>query len=124
MSSEQAAVRPPPPEQRGSLSIDPTVLRKVARHAVGQVPGTTTVRRKVAGIGTREQRGDVKVVTSGNDVELSLELALRYPSAVRPVVERVRTLVIEEVQRITAYRVRAVRVTVCALRSETSKRVE
>lgn len=126
MTAGQGASAPelPPPEERGSLRIDQAVVRKVARHSADQVPGTTTAPRRLAGVGVGAQGTGVKVTASGDDVELALELALRYPGAVRPVVEQVRTTVAEEVHRITAYRVRAVRVTVSALLSETSSRVE
>ncbi|MEV8440187.1 Asp23/Gls24 family envelope stress response protein [Actinosynnema sp. NPDC051121] len=94
----------------GSLEIHPTVVRKVAAHAVRLVPGA-------------EPSATVKVGETGGDLELAVKLALRYPLPVRPAAAAVRRRVTEEVERITGYRVRSVAVTVSALRAETRPRV-
>jgi uncharacterized alkaline shock family protein YloU len=94
----------------GSLEIHPTVVRKVAAHAVRLVPGA-------------EPSATVKVGETGGDLELAVKLALRYPAPVRPAAADVRRRVTEEVERITGYRVRSVAVTVSALRAETRPRV-
>ncbi|QQQ78087.1 Asp23/Gls24 family envelope stress response protein [Saccharothrix sp. 6-C] len=97
-------------EARGSLEIHPTVVRKVAAHAVRLVPGA-------------EPSAAVRVAEAGDDLELGVKLALRYPAPVRTAAADVRRHVTEEVERITGYRVRSVAVTVSALRAETRPRV-
>ncbi|XVS66338.1 Asp23/Gls24 family envelope stress response protein [Actinosynnema sp. CA-299493] len=97
-------------EARGSLEIHPTVVRKVAAHAVRLVPGA-------------EPSAAVKVGEVGDELELGVKLALRYPSPVRTAAADVRRHVTEEVERITGYRVRSVAVTVSALLAETRSRV-
>ncbi|MCC8249634.1 Asp23/Gls24 family envelope stress response protein [Saccharothrix luteola] len=97
-------------DAEGSLEIHPTVVRKVAAHAVRLVPGA-------------EPSATVKVDEVGDDLELAVKLALLYPAPVRAAAADVRRRVTEEVERITGYRVRSVAVTVSALRAETRPRV-
>ncbi|MGQ0837875.1 Asp23/Gls24 family envelope stress response protein [Actinokineospora sp.] len=121
----EQAVRPPAaPEDRGGLRIDPVVVRKVAQRAADETPGTTAVQRKLAGLGIGSQGSTATVTGDGDHVELRIDLALHYPAAVREVVADVRARVTEAVERITAYRVRGVDVTVSALRPEIRPRVE
>ena len=102
------------PAERGTLTIGHAVVRKVAQHAAGQVPGTA-----------RDGKKGPKATVGGhdNDVDLALDLALRYPAAVRAVVGDVRAKVTEEVELLTGYRVRTLAVTVSALLPDVPPRV-
>ncbi|WP_309235840.1 hypothetical protein [Amycolatopsis sp. SID8362] len=102
------------PDERGTLTIGHAVVRKVAQHAADQVPGTAHDGKKGA---------KAKVGGLDNDVDLALDLALRYPGAVRAVVGDVRRKVTEEVELITGYHVRTLAVTVSALLPEAAPRV-
>jgi uncharacterized alkaline shock family protein YloU len=102
------------PAERGTLTIGHAVVRKVVQHAAGQVPGTARDGRK----GPK-----AKVGGHDNDVDLALDLALRYPAAVRAVVGDVRAKVVEEVELLTGYRVRTLAVTVSALLPDAPPRV-
>ncbi|OZM71178.1 hypothetical protein CFN78_21575 [Amycolatopsis antarctica] len=113
----------PEPEDRGSLRIDHSVVRKVAQRAADQVPGTAAVQRRVAGVGLGTHGTSVKVSGRDNDVDLSVDLALHYPASVRTVVGDVRGRITDEVQNITSYQVRALEVTVSALLPEIQPRV-
>ncbi|SFB45177.1 Uncharacterized conserved protein YloU, alkaline shock protein (Asp23) family [Amycolatopsis marina] len=113
----------PEPEERGSLSIGHTVVRKVAQRAADDVPGTTRAQRRVAGLGVGAHGANVHVSGRDNDVDLALDLALRYPSPVRETASAVRASVTEEVERITSYRVRTLSVTVSALEAARPPRV-
>lgn len=119
-----APPRPADPGERGSLRIDPLVVRKVAQHAADQVPGTTTVQRKLAGLGIGEHGSSATVTGEGGAVDIRVELALHYPASVREVAGAVRERVTGAVEHITSYRVRGVDVTVTALRPEIRPRVE
>ncbi|MBP2473430.1 putative alkaline shock family protein YloU [Crossiella equi] len=101
------------PGDRGSLTIAPAVLRKLVEQVAGEVPGTLRTRRRGA-----------RITVSGNDLDVRLDVALRYPVPVRPTVDTMRVTVGEEVERLTGYRVRVVDVTVSALLPETRPRVE
>jgi uncharacterized alkaline shock family protein YloU len=114
----------PDPGERGTLSIAHTVVRKVAQHAADQVPGTLRAERKVAGLGIGSHGASVKVGGDDNDVDLALDLALKYPAPVRAVVGDVRAKVVEEVERITSYQVRSFAVTVSALLPDARPRVQ
>jgi uncharacterized alkaline shock family protein YloU len=114
----------PEAAERGSLSIAHTVVRKVAQHAADQVPGTVPNERRVAGVSAGKTGASAKVAGSDNDVDLALELALRYPAAVRTVTGDVRAKVVEEVERLTSYHVRSLAVTVSALLPDLSPRVQ
>ncbi|MFD0202207.1 MULTISPECIES: Asp23/Gls24 family envelope stress response protein [Saccharothrix] len=99
-----------PDQAEGSLEIHPTVVRKVVAHAVRQVPGA-------------EPDAAVKVGEADGDLDLVVNLALRYPAPVRTAAADVRRHVTEEVRRITGYRVRSLALTVSALRAPTRPRV-
>jgi uncharacterized alkaline shock family protein YloU len=111
-------------EDRGTLTIGHTVVRKIAERAADRVPGTARARRRIGGLALGGEQG-VSATISGwdNDVDLALDVALHYPAPVRDVVGEVRAAVTGEIERLTAYHVRSVRVTVSALVPETSSRV-
>lgn len=113
----------PPPEQRGTLEVSQSVVRKVAEHAADQVPGTIRATRRMAGVGLGLRGATVRVGGSGNEVELSIDLALAYPSPVREIVADLREQVAAQVMRTTGYQVRSVDVTVSALQPEERPRV-
>lgn len=113
-----------PAEERGRLSIDQTVVRRIAQYAADEVPGTTRARRRMAGMEIGLQGASARVSGNGDEVDLTIDLALHYPSTVRDVVDRVRVHVTEEIRRLTAYRVRSMDVTVSALLPDVGPRVE
>ncbi|GAA1944967.1 Asp23/Gls24 family envelope stress response protein [Amycolatopsis minnesotensis] len=113
----------PDPEERGTLRIAHSVVRKVAQRAADQVPGTARVQRKVAGLGLGDHGANAAVSGRDNDVDLKLDVALHYPGSVREVVARVREKVSGEVEHITSYHVRALDVTVSALVPDVAPRV-
>jgi uncharacterized alkaline shock family protein YloU len=113
-----------PAEERGRLVIAHTVVRKIAQYAADEVPGTTRARRSLAGVELGRQGASAKIFGNGNEVDVLIDLALHYPAAVRDVVDAVRTHVAEEIGRLTAYRVRALDVTVSALLPDVEPRVE
>ncbi|WP_158894384.1 Asp23/Gls24 family envelope stress response protein [Amycolatopsis anabasis] len=123
MTPAQATGPLPPIEDRGTLKIDHLVVRKVAQRAADEVPGTVRAERRIAGLDLGGQGANAKVSGQDNDVDLALDLALRYPGPVRTVVGAVRDRVTGEVERITSYHVRSLRVTVSALLPETRPRV-
>jgi uncharacterized alkaline shock family protein YloU len=108
---------------RGTLVINQSVVRKVAERAADRVPGTTKVERKVAGLGMSTHGAIVKVAGEGNDVDLSVDLSLRYPVAIGEVVDDVRSKVTEEIHHITSYHVRSFDVSVSALVPDARSRV-
>jgi uncharacterized alkaline shock family protein YloU len=113
----------PAVEDRGTLTIDHVVVRKVAQRAADEVPGTAAVERRIAGLGVGVHGSTAKVSGRDNDVDLALDLALHYPAPVRTVTGDVRAKVAEEVERITSYHVRSVAVTVSALLPDVPPRV-
>ena len=116
---DEAARRPtadrPAAEDRGSLEVHPTVVRKVAERAADTTPGVVKAPRKIAGLEAGEQGASAKIDGFGGEVDVTLDVALRYPSPVRERIDDMRQRVTDEVQRITGYRVRSVRITVSAL---------
>lgn len=109
-----------PAELRGTLEIAPVVLRKIVEHAADQVPGTLRHGRRLAGIDVGEAGASAKITTGSGDpdaVDVRLDLTLQYPASVRDVVDAVRARVGDELTRIAGRRVRALTVTVSALRA-------
>lgn len=120
-----AAAAPAPPGvadpgERGWLRIDPSVLRKIAERTADLTPGTLLAPRTMAGVGMGRTGATAKVVVTGQQVDVHLQLALRYPGPVRSTVDQVRHRIDEEVARITGYQVCSIAVTVTALLPEPS----
>ncbi|MDQ4009939.1 MAG: Asp23/Gls24 family envelope stress response protein [Actinomycetota bacterium] len=111
------------PDERGRTRIDPSVLRKIAEHTADLTPGTLRARRTVAGVGLGSAGATAKAIVTGQQVDLRVELALRYPGPVRSTVEQLRRKISDEIGRITGYQVRSVAVTVTGLLPEPSFRV-
>ncbi|MDV6011396.1 Asp23/Gls24 family envelope stress response protein [Haloechinothrix sp. LS1_15] len=99
---------------RGSLTIGQGVIRKLAEHAADSVPDTAPARRRSARAGLVETGTKVKVTTKGDEVDLEVDLAFRYPVAVRTAVETVRDRIASELDHAVAMRVRRFRATVSA----------
>ncbi|MFB9908354.1 hypothetical protein [Allokutzneria oryzae] len=108
--------RPEPsePEERGALEIHPGVLRKLVQRIADDAPDTLRTRGRLGG-----EHGTTARITGGSgEIDVALELALRYPVPVREAVAALRERVVDEVGRVTGYRVRTVDVTVSALLPE------
>jgi len=106
------------PAERGRLDIHPTVLRKIVENAADSVPGTLRQERTLAGIDVGESGASARVSVGPGDpapVDVRLELTLRYPAAVRPVVDAVRVAVAYDLSRLAGHRMRALAVTVTGL---------
>jgi uncharacterized alkaline shock family protein YloU len=111
------------PAERGSLDINPVVLRKIVEYAADGVPGTLRNERRLAGIDVGESGSSARVTVGTGDpppVDVRLELTLRYPTTVRSVVEAVRAAVADDLSRLAGHRVRAMAVTVTGLRGATA----
>jgi uncharacterized alkaline shock family protein YloU len=108
------------PGERGTLQIDPVVLRKIVEYAADQVPGTLRQERRLAGIDVGEAGASARISVGSADplaVDVRLELTLRYPGPVRPVVDAVRARVGADLEALSGYHVRALDVTVAGLRA-------
>ncbi|WP_433270516.1 Asp23/Gls24 family envelope stress response protein [Actinosynnema sp. CS-041913] len=93
------------------MEIHPSVVRKVAAHAVDLVP-------------TAVPGASVKIRGEEHDIEVAVKVALHYPAPIRTAAADVRRTVTDEVERITGYRVLDVTVTVSGLRPPPRPRVE
>ncbi|MGH3977355.1 MAG: Asp23/Gls24 family envelope stress response protein [Pseudonocardiaceae bacterium] len=108
------------PSERGRLRIDPAVLRKIAERTADLTAGTLPAPRTLAGVSTGHTGATAKVTVTGQQVDVHIRLALRYPGPVRPTVDQVRRGIDDEVRRITGYQVCSITVTVTALLPEPS----
>jgi len=111
------------PADRGRLDIHPGVLRKIAEHAADGVPGTLRNERSIAGIDVGEYGASARVTVGTGvpaPVDVRLELTLRYPAAVRAVVEAVRAAVAAELDRLAGHRMRTLAVTITGMRGPTA----
>lgn len=100
---------------RGRLEISRPALRRIAEHAVDLVPGSSRVRRRVAGVQVGEQGATAQLSGPDRELRVRLDVALEYPSAVRRTVQQMRDSVSAELDRQAGCRVRSVEVTVSAL---------
>lgn len=112
----------PATEDRGTLEVHPSVVRKVAERAADLTDGTLRSQRRIAGIDAGEHGVSAKVDGFGGDVDITLDVALRYPSPVPELADSLRQRVTEEVRRITGYRVRSIRINVSSLLPEPGSR--
>lgn len=94
-------------EERGSLHINRSVLRKIAAHAADVDPGSARSGRK--------HTAGAEVSGPDDALRIRLTVALRYPTPVRDTVASMRERVGAELSRIAGCRVRSVDVTVSAL---------
>jgi uncharacterized alkaline shock family protein YloU len=106
------------PEVRGTLEIDPTVLRKIVEHAADQAPGTRHRARTVAGLGVGESRPTAKISAYGDGVDVQLRVTLAYPAPIRETVADVRERIAHDLDRIAGQKVRSLTVDVGALQSD------
>ncbi|RJQ81752.1 Asp23/Gls24 family envelope stress response protein [Pseudonocardiaceae bacterium YIM PH 21723] len=87
------------PEDRGTLTIAPQVVRKVAEYAIGAGPKRVTVGGE------------------HHEVDLLLQVTVDYPAPITHSVKEIGSRVRADVTRITGYHVRDLRVTVTGLRA-------
>ncbi len=102
------------PGQRGRLSIADRVIERIAAQAAVGVDGvveTTSALGKVVGRQLPKISSDVQ----GNDVRLSVDVAVTWPKPLRDVVRQVRDDVIRDVEAIAGKHVRSVDVTVAKM---------
>lgn len=113
---------PAEPGERGTLDIDPGVLRKIVEYTADQVPGTLRLERRLAGIDVGETGAKARITQGNGDptaVDVRLEVTLHYPAEIRTVIDAVRGKVDAELTRITGNHLRTLSVTVAGLRGET-----
>lgn len=102
------------PGQRGRLSIADRAIDRIAGRAAAGVDGvlaTTSALGKVVGRQLPKVSSDVRE----NDVRLSVDIAVAWPSPLREVVRQVRESVITDVETLAGKRVRSVDVTVAKM---------
>ncbi|MGH3631975.1 MAG: Asp23/Gls24 family envelope stress response protein [Sciscionella sp.] len=104
--------------ERGTLQIDPAVVRKIAQHTADVMPDIVARSRRLAGLEMGEKGSNAKVGGSGSVVDVSLEIGLRYPSDVRAVVSDLRDKVRQQIGESTGYRIRSLDILVTSLQSE------
>ena len=106
------------PEVRGTLEIDPSVLRKIVEHAADQAPGTRHRTRTVAGLGVGESRPTARINAFADGVDVQLRVTLAYPTPIRETVADVRERIAHDLDRIAGQKVRSLIVDVGALQSD------
>lgn len=121
---EQQAAQRLPAEDRGTLEVHPSVVRKVAERAADLTPGTVRAPGRLARLGAGQHGATARIDGSGGEVDVTLDVAFRYPAPIRELSDAVRRAVTEEIQRITGYQVRSVQLTVSALVPDLRPRVE
>jgi len=114
-----AAVTDDEAAERGRLEIAWSVVRKIAERAADLSEGTTSVKRRLAGLGLGEAGSSAKVSGYGDQVDVRLELPLVYPAPIALTVAAVSGNVRERVETLTGYHVRSLDVTVSALADPT-----
>lgn len=111
------------PADRGSLEIASAVVRKIAEYTADRHEDTLRTPRRIAGIGAGTTGSSARVDRDGDQVDIALDVGLRYPGQVREMSAGLREEIRTEVDRITGFHVRSVRVTVSALLPENLPRV-
>lgn len=110
--------------ERGSLSIEDTVVEKVAAAAAGEIDGVGGAARRVLGVPTGSDDGDgrprVSARVTGRTAALDVRLAVDYPASVRATTEAVRSHLRDRVHALTELTVSRVDVSVAALTSTTT----
>ncbi|MEV1293431.1 Asp23/Gls24 family envelope stress response protein [Pseudonocardia sp. NPDC049635] len=107
------------PDDRGSLDIDPAVLKKIVEYAADTAPATRHRARTVAGLGMGETGPSARITTHADEeVDVRLRVTLVYPGPVRAAVAEVRERVAADLRRMTGRRLRRFTVEVGALQAD------
>jgi len=107
------------PDDRGSLDIDPAVLKKIVEYAADTAPATRHRARTVAGLGMGETGPSARITTRADEeVDVRLRVTLVYPGPVRAAVAEVRERVAADLRRMTGRRLRRFTVEVDALQAD------
>jgi uncharacterized alkaline shock family protein YloU len=105
-----------PAEERGRLTIAPAVIRGIAEVAAGEVDGVVAGRRRSLGRSGRAARATTRL--DGNAASVRVRVAVRYPTPINDVLDRLRAHIIDRVDQLTGMTVRVCDIDVAALRFE------
>ncbi|WP_060722096.1 Asp23/Gls24 family envelope stress response protein [Pseudonocardia sp. EC080625-04] len=109
------------PDERGSLDVDPSVLRKIVEYAADTAPATRHRTRRVAGLGVGESGPSARVTArTGDEIDVRLWLTLVYPGPVRAAAAQVRERIAADLLRMTGHRLHRFTVEIGALQSDRS----
>ena len=100
------------PARRGSLSVHPRVVDKIARRAVADVPGVATETAGALDQVLGRRLPSVDTDLAGRRARLTIEIAIGWPQSAGDVAAAVRSRVAQQVSRLIGIDVDAVDVTV------------
>ncbi|MEU9822884.1 Asp23/Gls24 family envelope stress response protein [Pseudonocardia alni] len=110
------------PGERGTLTIDDTVVDTIAAAALEEVDGIGGAARRVLGLAVGDDGGGRRPRTSstvsGNGVAITATVAVDYPLPVTATVDRARAHTAARVLKLTGLSVVRVDVTVAALTTD------
>ena len=108
-----------PPEERGRLTVDDSVVEKVAGYAVTLVTDAAAAPRRVLRVKIGEARPhaapSVEAQVDDDTASAQVEIAVRWPRSVQKVADEVRERIRSEVKAVTGVRVSHVDVDVVSM---------
>jgi uncharacterized alkaline shock family protein YloU len=114
---------PADPAERGTTTLAPRVVEKVASQAAGETEQVFGLPRRLAGRALGGERVRASATVDGHLAAVEIELAAAFPAPLIELTRRVRDHVSSRLTSLCGVRVDYVDVTVAALRPpETSRR--
>lgn len=113
-------------EQRGQLHVADRAIQRIATHAAVQIDGVTRTGSELDKV-IRRALPRAESTVAGDQVRLSVDIAIVWPHGAGQVARSVRHEVAQQVGRLTGLKVAAVDVTVSRFASSagsTARRVE
>lgn len=105
---------PTPPQERGTLDVRVTAIRRIAERVSLDVPGTVRRSSTLGRVrGTDAPHADVRV--SDRTARVTLRVACTWPSPMSAIAEEVRDRVLRETTRLSGVPVTSVDVTAVAV---------
>jgi uncharacterized alkaline shock family protein YloU len=105
-----------PAEERGRLTIAPAVIRGIVEAAAGEVDGVIAGRRRALGRSGRAARATTRL--DGTAASVRVRVAIRYPTPIHDVLDRLRAHIIDRVDQLAGVTVRVCDIDVASLQFE------
>ncbi len=105
-----------PAEERGRLTIAPAVIRGIVEAAAGEVDGVVAGRRRSRGRSGRAARATTRL--DGSAASVRVRVAVRYPTPIHEVLDRLRAHIVDRVDQLAGMTVRVCDIDVSALQFE------
>jgi len=115
-------VVPLPAAERGTTTLAPRVVEKIAAQAATEIGQVSGLARRIAGRTVGAERVRAEASLDGQVATVRLQIAVGFPAPLAGLTRQVRQHVTDQVQRMSGVRVDHIDITVAALRAASGGR--